>query len=50
MTHSDKKEYASPQLTKFGAVEEITQGNMARGQAVDADFVIGPPGNGADWS
>jgi len=50
MTHSERKEYASPRLRKYGAVEEITQGSWAEGSSVDADFVSGPPGDDMSFS
>lgn len=50
MTHSERKEYASPRLRKYGAVEEITQGSWAQGPSVDADFVSGPPEDDVSFS
>jgi hypothetical protein len=42
MTHSNTDEYASPRLTKYGAVEDLTSG-QAQGSQTDADFPVDTP-------
>jgi hypothetical protein len=37
MTRSNAHKYVSPQLTRYGAVEDLTSG-QAQGEQTDADF------------
>lgn len=39
---SNKKEYTSPKLKKYGAVEKVT-GGSASGSETDADFPVDTP-------
>lgn len=49
MTHSENVEYASPRLTKYGAVEELTSGH-SDGSQTDADFPVDTPKNELTFS
>ena len=42
MKHADQAKYASPRLTKYGAVEDLTSG-QAQGGQTDADFPVETP-------